>query len=792
MFLRLARGVARHPVLTIMCWAALTLGGAGLAIFGLTGDGLFDRVSSGAPEAADSDSMRADQIVADGASSSQSITLAVGGVDLANAEQVGRLAAALAPVRQDLAAIDGIATRPDDGYPMVIDPLNPSFCADPTIDPAAPEAALCALANPAVQGLVATSHNGLLLTVDIAKDLDAAQEDAAAAEVAERLRLAAADLKLDIKGATAEVGGESLIMDEIISAMKHDLELGEMIALPVALAVMVLVFAGFLAASMPVMGAVASIMTCMGAVFGFSYLIDLHTSVVNVISLVGIGLSVDYGLLVVSRFREELRSGASQPPQGGPDGARPVPQTRRSARNQTTKALVSAAVIGTVRTAGRTVFYSALTIAVCIAGLMAFEPSILRTFGLAGLLVVLCALASATTLVPALLVLVGHRLARPSLLSRLPGLRRRPARGSDISPDQGVFSKLAGGVQKHPWLVMLGVLVVLGVLAAPARGLELRNSTVELLPLGSEQREFLASLERDYPATASDGIEVVAEGGLAETERFARDKLDGIVGVSLVENPDGTYATQMDGYVRVLLEVDGDDPEGPEARAAVTKVRAEAPGSLEIHVTGPAARLLDFEQQLADGAPTAAIIICLAVFILLFAFTGSVLIPLKALITNALSLLACLGVVTWVFQDGHLTSLLGFNAMSGIESYILVLLLIFGFGLAMDYEVFLISRIKEEWDADPDPQGSVRRGLQHSGRIITSAALIIVMVFLGFTAGDLVIIKEIGIGLAVAVTLDATLVRMLLVPATMTILGQWNWWAPKPLARLHAKLGLKD
>jgi RND superfamily putative drug exporter len=446
--------------------------------------------------------------------------------------------------------------------------------------------------------------------------------------------------------------------------------------------------------------------------------------------------------------------------------------------------------MATVATAGRTVFYSALTIAVCVAVLMAFKPSILRTFGLAGLIVVLLALASATTLVPALLALTGHRLARPSLLARLPGFSRVFPRSGDAGPDRGVFSSLAAAVQRHPWWVMGGVLAVLALLASPARGIELRNSTVELLPLDSPQRQFLQTLEEDYPATLTDGIEVVSLGDIHSTDRFARDKLAGIPGTELVEYPDGSVASQLPGYVRVALEVTGDDPEGPQARAAVAAIRAEAPGEFRVLVTGPAARLLDFEEQLAAGAPVAAGVICVAVFVLLFLFTGSLLIPLKALVTNALSLLACLGVVTWIFQDGHFEGALGFNAMNGIESYIVVLLLIFGFGLAMDYEVFLISRIKESWDADPDPLGSVREGLQHSGRIITSAALIIIMVFLGFTAGRLVIIKEIGIGLTVAVALDATLVRMLLVPATMSILGKWNWWAPRPLAWLHGKLRL--
>lgn len=805
MFRRLAEGIIRRPLPTVAAWALLAAAGVGLAVFGVTGEGLFDRVNSGAPLAADSDSATADDLVEAGADYSQSVTMAVSGIDLADQAAVAKVGAALADVRADLAKIPGVATNADD-YPMVIDPLNPSFCADPQIDRASPAAAQCALASPAVPGLIAKNGDGFLMTVDIAKGLGEQAEDDAAAAVADRLRLAARELPGEVDGVSASVGGEHLILTEIVDDMKHDLELGEFISLPVALVVMVLVFAGFLAAAMPVVGALASILTCMGVVFGATFAMDVHTSVINVISLVGLGLSIDYGLLAVSRFREEVRRALAAehaPPASdadaadaatpaGPAGAvTPAGPAAPAAPAEpaAVKAAVNAAVIATVTTAGRTIFFSALTIALCVAGLMAFEPEIFRSFGLFGLIVVLLALATATTLVPAMLTLAGRRLMRPSLLSRLPGLSRVYAKASDVSPDTGVFSKLATAVQKRPWWVMGGVLVVLVVLALPARNLELRNSTVELLPQSSAQRVFLEELERDYPLSGVDSIQVVSTGSLEDTSRWASEKLGDIAGAEL-QTADGQVAFQQDGYVEVALLATGDDPEGPAARAAVEAVRDLAPADFAVHVTGPAARLVDFEATLAKGAPWALAIVVAAAFVLLFLFTGSILIPIKALITNALSMLACLGVVTWIFQGGHLGGLLGFSAVGGIESYILVLLLIFGFGLAMDYEVFLISRIKESWDVNHDPHLSVSQGLQHSGRIITSAALIIVMVFLGFAAGRLVMIKEIGIGLALAVILDATLVRMLLVPATMSVLGKWNWWAPAPLARLHAKLGL--
>ncbi|MDR2379147.1 MAG: MMPL family transporter, partial [Bifidobacteriaceae bacterium] len=738
MFLHLSRGVIRHPLATVIVWATLAAGGAGLAVFGVTGEGLFDRVNSGAPEAADSESARADQLIEEGAEESQSVTMSVSGVDLSDAAGAAQVAAELAAVRADLAAIKGVASAPGaDGattFPLVIDPLNPHyFCTDPEIDPAGPAGVQCALANPFVRDLIAQDNHGFLLTVDIAKDLSAAQEDDAAAAVVARLRQAADSLERAVPGLRALVGGEHLILTEIIADMKHDLELGEFISLPVALVVMVLVFAGFLAAAMPVVGALASILACMGAIFAATYVADVHTSVINVISLVGLGLSIDYGLLAVSRFREEARRlGAAGPAGGsGPDGPANLGGPGGPSGPAAVKATVEAAVAATVASAGRTVFYSALTIALCIAGLMAFEPSILKTFGLAGMLVVLAALGAATTLVPALLVLAGRFLIRPSWLSRAPVLSRLYARVSDVSPDVGVFSRLATAVQRHPWWVMGAVLAVLTVLALPIRDLELRNSTVEMLPQNSEQRTFLAELADNYPLSGVDAIGIVSLGSQPDTERFAQDKLGSIPGTRLEASPDaiadglpeGTAAVQRDGYVEVILAVTADDPEGPEARAAVERIRSLAPADFAIYVTGPAARLLDYQEQLARGAPWAAVIVVLAAFVLLFLFTGSLLIPLKALITNALSLAACLGAVTWVFQGGHLGGLLGFSAVAGLESYIVVLLAIFGFGLAMDYEVFLISRIKESWDANHDPKLSVSQGLQHSGRIITSAAL---------------------------------------------------------------------
>lgn len=245
----------------------------------------------------------------------------------------------------------------------------------------------------------------------------------------------------------------------------------------------------------------------------------------------------------------------------------------------------------------------------------------------------------------------------------------------------------------------------------------------------------------------------------------------------------------LDGYTAVEVFLDAEDAGGAEASAVVHDVRDLDP-PFRTWVVGQAASQVDFNAALADGLPLAGGVIAVAVFVLLFLMTGSVLVPVKAILVNVLSLAASLGVTVWVFQGGHGADLLGITPVAGLESYVVAIVVAFGFGLAMDYEVFLLSRIKEFWDAGLDNDAAVERGLQHSGRIITSAAAIIVAVFAGFVAGDLLVIKQVGVALAVTVLIDATLVRMLLVPATMTLLGRWNWWAPAPLRRLHARLGV--
>ncbi|QHT55853.1 MMPL family transporter [Cellulomonas sp. H30R-01] len=741
-FARLGRAVAHHPRLTVVVWLVLAVAGYALAVLGVHGENLFDRLSTGAPSVPGSESVAGQDILDEASTTGPSVTLALSGVDPADPA----VAEAFAPLREDLAGIDGVAS--------VIDPL------------ALPGGAQ----NPAAAPLVARDGDGFLVVVELAPDLTGEQEATAHDEAVEALRAVPRELADVAPDASGMVGSTTLIVRAITDQVETDLRTGEAIALPVALLVMVLVFGGFLAAGLPMAGAVASIAGGLASLLAFSYVLDLDSSVVNVVTVLGLGLSIDYGLLIVSRFREELHHLVDDD-----DG--------EGSRRRRGDGAVLVAVERTMSTAGRTVTFSALIVAIAISGLLVFRPPILRAFGAAGVTVVLVSVLTALTLVPALLTLLGRRIVRPSVLSRIPGLRGVLRRTADVETEDGAFSRLAGRVQRHPWWVMLGSLALLGLLALPLARIELRNSTTELLPIGSAQREYVETLRESYPAATTPAITVVAESTLEEAATWAGELAD-LEGVASVDPP-----TTVGSYVVVGVRPDTDDPGDATSRQVVEEIRDLDPG-FPTWVTGQAAGQIDFTAAVAERALVAAGVVAVATLLLLFLMTGSVVVPVKALLTNTLSLAASLGVLVWVFQDGHLTGVLDFVPTGGIETYVVALVVAFAFGLAMDYEVFLLSRIKELVDEGRSNDEAVRLGLQRSGRIITSAAAIVIVVFAGFVAGKLLVIKEVGFALAIAVLVDATLVRLFLVPATMTVLGRANWWSPRFLRRVHERLPL--
>jgi len=543
------------------------------------------------------------------------------------------------------------------------------------------------------------------------------------------------------------VGGEDLLDEEISELAERDAQRAEMISLPIALAVMAVVFGGILAAGLPLAIALCGVTATTLALAVASLLTDISLYAINVTIMLGLGLGIDYGLLLVSRFREERGAGHD----------------------------VAGAVRRTMATAGRTVVFSSCTVAVALCGLLVFEDPTIRSLGIAGIAVVLACMAAALTLLPALLSRIGHRLKVPA-----------PAAATGGS-DGGWFARLAGLIQRRALPVVLLVGVGLAVLAAPFLGARFDAPDVKALPRSSENRQVAEAIDQRFTAVTAEPVQVVASVDpddpalTAWVERLGT--LPGVITATIddISRP-GVSVVEVHAAGRT---------NGPVAQDVVTEIRdLDAP--FPVLVGGDPAEIVDFRESIVSRLPLALGIVALATFGLLFLMTGSLVVPLKAIVMNILSLGATFGALVWVFQDGHLASVLGFDPPGSLDLVMPVIVFLFAFGLSMDYEVFLLARIREAWLETGDNDRAVALGLQRSGRIITSAALLIVIVFLGFAAGEIVPLKQLGLGLAIAVVVDATVVRSLLVPATMKLMGRWNWWAPRPLARIHHRLALRE
>jgi len=590
-------------------------------------------------------------------------------------------------------------------------------------------------------GLVATDGRGGVVVVDLDRRISGAERDAAIDAAATRLRR----LQREIPGASVQIGGDPLLNREINEQVRADTERAEVVSLPITLIVMVVIFGGLLAALLPLIGAIAAVGGAFLCLLGFAAVITLDPNTVPVTTLLGLGISIDYALLMVSRFREERAGGADVP----------------------------AAVELTVATAGRTIAFSALTVAVSLSALMIFDDPTFRGIGAAGAAVVVVALLAALTLVPALLAVVGGRI---------------PVRRA-LAPTEGFFSRLARAVQRRAWPVAIGVAALLLAAGAPLLSLKLENGGANLLPDSFESVRVQQNLQVRFPGAGTNPVTVLA--------RATPDQLDAYVAglEPVVDRADVAAvapAARLGTSPYAMVDITPTGASQGEAAQRLVHVLREHRPPYQSWVTGDAAVLIDFSGSLAERLPWAFGVIAVALFVLLFLMTGSVLVPVKALLMNTISLGATFGALVWVFQEGHLADAFGFTSTGAIETWVPVIVFAFAFGVSMDYEVFLIARIKEQYDAGSPNDEAVRVGLQRSGRIITSAALLIVIVFCGFAAGRMLGIKEMGFALAVAVVVDATLVRCLLVPATMTLLGDLNWWAPGPLRRVHARFGMSE
>jgi RND superfamily putative drug exporter len=590
-------------------------------------------------------------------------------------------------------------------------------------------------------------------------------------------------LEVGLAGGPAFYGDVQFVSEE-------DLRRSELISLPLAALALLLVFGSVVAAAIPLVVGGAAVVGALGLVHLLATLTPMSIFVLNLTTLLGLGLGIDYSLLVTSRFREEL------------------------ARHGDAVDAVERSLATTVATAGRAVFFSGSTVLLGLLGLAFFDFMMLRSIGIAGAIVVGLGVAAALTLLPAILAVLGPRID---------WLRVRRLR-SDAGGD-GRWARLARWVMDRPLAVFVPILVVLLALGAPFLSVRLNAPDASILPPSVPSRAAFDRLTAAFgegefapivlavrttgPVTDPANIAALVDYSrrLAADPRVTR--VESLVDVDprlttaqyqlLYAAPGGppdravadTLAATTRGDLTVFTVYTPYPSNDPSGRALVRDLRAASgplapPPGVTVLVSGGAADVEDVVAGILAEFPRTALFIVVATYLVLFVLLRSVVLPAKALVMNTMSIVASFGALVWIFQDGNLSAVLGFRPLGFVETTLPIIMFCVLFGLSMDYEVFLLSRMKEVWDRTGDNREAVARGLERSGRIVTSAALIVVLVAGSFTFADIVLIKALGLGIALAVALDATIVRALFVPATMRLLGRWNWWLPAWLERLVA------
>jgi RND superfamily putative drug exporter len=579
---------------------------------------------------------------------------------------------------------------------------------------------------------------------------------------------------LDAPGLTTNLAGQWAVYGDVSPQVSKDIARAESITLPIVFLLSLVIFGSLISALMPTLVGAIAVMGAFAVVRVMTGFTAVSIFSINVITLLGMGLAIDYALFVVSRFREEL---ALQP-----DETRPS---------------VNTAIMRTMATAGRTVLFSGLIVAAALASLLLFPQNFLRSMGYGGMAAVLVAMTAALTVLPALLAILGRRIE----FGRMPWRRgqrahdqaaRRPE-AIDGSADEAVhggWARLAHVVMRRPVAFLTAITVFLLILAIPF--LQVRWGSVDerVLPAGSPSRVAAEVQAQRFGGEFSSANIVVRgadQGALAAYEKSI-GAIDGMRSVQTIE------AKSVEGQPMALVQATWTgNTQTPESQAVVTQIRAISPGEgSEALVGGATAQTVDLVDSIGAHLPWMALTVAAVMLILLFIAFGSVVLPFKAIAMNILSIGASFGVVTWIFQEGHLSGPLGFTSPGYLDVTQPILMLAILFGLSMDYEVFLLSRVREEWDRSHDNVRAVATGIQRSGRIITSAALLLAVVIGGFATSGIVFLKMIGVGMLVAVLLDATVVRAMLVPATMRLLGRANWYAPAPLKRWWERHGHRE
>lgn len=557
--------------------------------------------------------------------------------------------------------------------------------------------------------------------------------------------------QLAVDGVSSQVGGLVPTQKAISVMSSEDLTKAEAVSLPIVLVLLIIIFGGLVAASLPVLVGALAIMGSLGVLHAISLGTDVNSFAVNVASLLGLGMAIDYGLFMVGRFREELAAGRS----------------------------TEDAVRRTVTSAGRTVAFSSTILVIALAGLLLFPHGFLKSLSYGGMSAVAIAAIVSLTLLPALLGILGPRVDKLSM-----PWRKRTAKGED---GRG-WAKLGRRVMKRPVLFAVPIIGVLLALGAPFLGVKFGEVTEKVLPEGNAARVAAETVNTEFSALSNRGFKIVLSGdpSPADVQRFAAEVGD-VPGVDTAQ-----ITTEPRNGVWLLSAGLTGDAHSDEAKQALEDVRAlRAPPGAELLVGGSTAMVADSLDEIGAQLPWMALLLVGATFLLMFLAFGSVVLPLKAIAMSALSLSATFGVLVWIFQDGHGASLLGVTP-APLESGIVVLMAAIVFGLSTDYEIFLLSRMVEARNKGASTEEAVATGLAKTGRVITAAALLLIVVIGAFAFSQVTMMRFVGVGMILALALDATIVRMILVPAVLKLLGNAVWWAPGPLRRVQERLAIHE
>ena len=538
------------------------------------------------------------------------------------------------------------------------------------------------------------------------------------------------------------ISGQAVFANAINGRIQDDLKIAEAIAIPLTFLLLLIIFGAMVASAMPLVIGITSIIGTFFVMYLLTYVTDVSVFVLNLTTGLGLGLGIDYALLMVNRFREELARGVRK----------------------------DKAIVNTMRTAGKTVFYSGLTVVVTLLSLTFFPLNFLKSMGYAGASVVALAVLGALIPLPAIMSLLGKNINKG-----------RIRKNAFANIEKGRWSKFARFVMKKPVTILALTSAILIVFISQITNVKFGQVDTDVLP--KSDRAYISSefIAQEFPGEEGSPIEFVFPNGsdkLSEINQYL-NLVGQIKEITRVGEP------QVSGDFVKAEVIQSIKPRTPEGEKLIQTLR-DLPAPVEVLIGGQAADYADTQAAIKDNLILVIAWIMITIFVLLFAFTGSILLPIKAVFLNFVSLAATIGALTWVFIDGNLKSVIGdFNVNGTIDTNMLVLVSVVAFGLSMDYEVFLLSRIKEEHDAGKSNVDAVALGLQKSARIITAAALILAIVFAAFLTSGVTSIKLLGFGVAFAILIDATLIRALLVPALMRLFGEYNWWAPKALKRFQ-------